>query len=105
MSVPHNLQKYFHGLCGAMVSILLSGTHLVPSHKNLGAQQGTHLDHCYFNLLSTDWLLQLPECPELLYNMWYLDDGVIAGPRVAMLHALSIVHTLWTTSRAFHQHN
>ena len=36
MSVPHNLQKYFHGLCGAMVSIQLSGTHLVPSHKNLG---------------------------------------------------------------------
>ena len=33
-------------------------------------------------------------CPELLLHMWYLDDGAIAGPKLAVLHALSIVQDL-----------
>ena len=27
-------------------------------------------------------------CPELLFHMWYLDDGAIAGPKLTVLRAL-----------------
>ena len=33
-------------------------------------------------------------CPELLFHMWYLDDGAKAGPKLAVLRALSIVQDL-----------
>ena len=33
-------------------------------------------------------------CPELLFHMWYLDDGAIAGPKLVVLRALSIVQDL-----------
>ena len=30
-------------------------------------------------------------CADLSYHAWYLDDGVLAGPRSAVLQALSII--------------
>ena len=31
------------------------------------------------------------ECSERLLNMWYLDDGTLAGPKVAVKHAVHLV--------------
>ncbi|KAL5460145.1 hypothetical protein EMCRGX_G033572 [Ephydatia muelleri] len=33
-------------------------------------------------------------CSELLFHAWYLDDGVVAGPRLAVENALSIIQEL-----------
>ena len=33
-------------------------------------------------------------CSELLFHAWYLDDGIIAGPRWAVEKALSIIQEL-----------
>ena len=33
-------------------------------------------------------------CSERLFHAWYLDDGVIAGPRLAVEKALSIIQEL-----------
>ena len=31
------------------------------------------------------------ECSELLFNMWYLDDGTLAGPKDAVKHAIHLI--------------
>eukprot|EP00731_Ephydatia_muelleri_P013351 Em0007g661a len=31
------------------------------------------------------------ECSELLFNMWYLDDGTLAGPKDAVKHAFHLI--------------
>ena len=33
-------------------------------------------------------------CADLSYHAWYLDDGVLAGPRPAVLQALSIIQEI-----------
>ena len=33
-------------------------------------------------------------CADLSYDAWYLDDGVLAGPRSAVLQALSIMQEI-----------
>eukprot|EP00731_Ephydatia_muelleri_P024463 Em0016g734a len=34
------------------------------------------------------------DCSSLLFHKWYIDDGVIAGPKQAVAHALSIIQDL-----------
>ena len=34
------------------------------------------------------------DCSSLLSHKWYIDDGVIAGPKQAVAHALSIIEEL-----------
>ena len=31
------------------------------------------------------------ECSKLLFNMWYLDDGTLAGPKDAVKHAIHLL--------------
>ena len=33
-------------------------------------------------------------CSSLLFHKWYIDDGIIAGPKQAVAHALSIIQEL-----------
>ena len=33
-------------------------------------------------------------CSSLLFHKWYIDNGVIAGPKQAFAHALSIIQEL-----------
>ena len=34
------------------------------------------------------------DCLAMLFNAWFLDDGVLAGRKLAILHAQSLTHTL-----------
>ena len=43
------------------------------------------------------------ECASLLFHMWYIDDGVVAGPISAVLRVLSIIGTSSQTSYQFVQ--
>ena len=47
----------------------------------------------YFLLLSFTAIDEDDECLDLLYQAWYMDDGVLAGKRSAVLRALSLIKT------------
>ena len=34
------------------------------------------------------------ECIEMLFNAWFLDDGVLAGPKSAVLRAMHLIEEL-----------
>ena len=59
-----------------------------------GVQQGDPLGPLYFSLVLNILVSKITSsgvCADLSYHAWYLDDGVLAGPRSAVLRALTII--------------
>eukprot|EP00731_Ephydatia_muelleri_P033983 Em0044g3a len=62
-----------------------------------GVQQGDPLGPLFFALVLhkvIDAIDADDDCLHLILQAWYLDDGVLAGPRQAVLRALSIIEDL-----------
>ena len=60
-------------------------------------QQGDRLGPLFFALVLhkvIDAIDADDDCLHLILQAWYLDDGVLAGPRQAVLRALSIIEDL-----------
>ena len=79
------------------------GTHPVLWHpqgqlfSELGVQQGDPLGPLLFSLVLQKLAASIDaddECIDLLFHSWYLDDGVLAGNRLAVLRALSLIQEL-----------
>ena len=59
-----------------------------------GVQQGDPLGPLLFSLVRHKLVRSIAtdsECSELLFNMWYLDDGTLAGPKDAVKHAIHLI--------------
>ena len=59
-----------------------------------GVQQGDPLGPLFFSLVLNILVSKITssgDCADLSYHAWYLDDGVLAGPRSAVLRALTII--------------
>ena len=62
-----------------------------------GVQQGDPLGPLLFSLVLHKLVHSIAldsECSELLFNMWYLDDGTLAGLKVAVNHAIHLIQQL-----------
>ena len=62
-----------------------------------GVQQGDPMGSLLFCLVLQKLVSAIAEdkdCSSLLFHKWYIDDGVIAGPKQAVAHALSIIQDL-----------
>eukprot|EP00731_Ephydatia_muelleri_P018057 Em0011g97a len=57
-----------------------------------GVQQGDPLGPFYFALVLHHLVLSISKdesCQDLLFNAWYLDDGVVAGPSTSVQHVMN----------------
>ena len=66
-------------------------------HLEQGVQQGDPLGTLLFSLVLDKVVSEITAnsvCADLSYHAWYLDDGVLAGPRPAVLQALSIIQEI-----------
>ena len=66
-------------------------------HSEQGVQQGDPLGPLLFSLVLNKVVSEITAnsvCADLSYHAWYLDDGVLAGPRSAVLQALSIMQEI-----------
>ena len=62
-----------------------------------GAQQGDPLGPMLFTLVLHKLVTSIDaddDCLQLLLEAWYLDDGVLAGERSAVIHALHLIEDL-----------
>ena len=62
-----------------------------------GVQQGDPLGPLFFSLVLHKVIAAIDaddDCLRLILQAWYLDDGVLAGPKHAVLRALSIIEDL-----------
>ena len=88
MNVPFISQNSFHGLLGAKALIPSFGTLWVICHHKSGVQQGDPLGPLFFSLVL--WKITMAidaddDCSlALLFNAWFLDDGVLAGRKSAL---------------------
>ena len=63
-------------------------------------QQGDPIDPLFFALVLHKVIATIKaddDCLCLILQAWYLDDGVLAGPKKAALHAFSIIEDLGTS--------
>ena len=73
-----------------MEPLLFIGDHTIKS--SCGVQQGDPLGPLLFAIAIHPLVLRIQsECPALLLNKWYLDDGTIVGKIEDVHHALHIV--------------
>ena len=62
-----------------------------------GVQQRDPLGPFYFALVLHHLVLSISKgesCQDLLFNAWYLDDGVVAGPSTSVQHVVSLLQDL-----------
>ena len=62
-----------------------------------GVQQGNSLGPLLFCLVLQKIVSAIDsdkDCSSLLFHKWHIDDGVVAGPKQAVAHALSIIEEL-----------
>ncbi|KAL5488771.1 hypothetical protein EMCRGX_G017764 [Ephydatia muelleri] len=70
---------------------------LLPWVSEAGVQQGDPLGPLLFCLVLQKVVSAIAAdsvCSELLFHAWYLDNGVVSGPRLAVENALSIIQEL-----------
>ena len=80
-----------------MVNTQYYGTQWGTISPEAGVQQGDPLGPLLFCLVLQKVVSAIAAdsvCSELLFHAWYLDDGVVAGPRLAVENALSIIQEL-----------
>ena len=88
MNVPFISQNSFHELLGAMALIPSFGNPLGHLSSQSGVQQGDPLGPLFFSLVL--WKITMAidtddDCSlALLFNAWFLDDGVLAGRKSAL---------------------
>ena len=66
-------------------------------HSEQGVQQGDPLGPLLCSLDLNKVVSEIATnsvCADLSYHAWYLDDGVLASPRTAVLQALSIIQEI-----------
>ena len=65
--------------------------------SEVGVQQGDPLGPMFFSLVLHKLVSAIAtddNTAKLLFHAWYLDDGVVAGPKQSVLHALAIIQEL-----------
>ena len=65
--------------------------------SEVGVQQGDPLGPMLFSLVLHKLVSAIAtdeDTAKLLFHAWYLDDGVVAGPKQSVLHALTIIQEL-----------
>ncbi|KAL5481702.1 hypothetical protein EMCRGX_G021929 [Ephydatia muelleri] len=70
------------------------GTHPFLWHPQFGVQQGDPLRPLLFSLVLQKLAASIDadeECIDLLFHAWYLDDGVLAGNRLAVSRAFFLI--------------
>ena len=76
------------------IALVSNGNYIM---SEAGVQQGYLLGPLLFCLVLQKVLSAIasdPICFDLLFHAWYIDDGVIAGSRQAVVQALSIIQDL-----------
>ena len=62
--------------------------------SEVGVQQGDPLGPFSSSLVLHHLVLTDESCQDLLFNAWYLDDGVVAGPSSSVWHVVSLLQDL-----------
>eukprot|EP00731_Ephydatia_muelleri_P021025 Em0013g752a len=86
-----------------MVNILHYYTHWALSAPNPEYPMGFLL-FCWVQQKIVSAIALDKACSSLLFHKWYIDDGVLAGPKQAAAHALSIIQEL-SPSLGLHSNN
>ena len=66
----------------------------MSNNNNNNNNNKTLWDLCCSLLFCRNWQLVLTECIDLLFHAWYLDDGVLAGNRLAVSRAFFLIQEL-----------
>ena len=82
---------------GVMDSTLLCGIPWVIISSEAGVQQGAPLGPMFFYLVLHKLVTAITtdnDCTSLLFHRWYIDDGVVAGPKPAVAKVFYIIQEL-----------
>eukprot|EP00731_Ephydatia_muelleri_P029957 Em0021g480a len=89
--------SYSRGLVGVIAGTLFCGTPWEIYQSQSGVQQGDPMGPLLFSLVLNVVIKVIathPECCDLCYHVWYLDDGVLAGPSSHVRKALDLLMEL-----------